>query len=275
MYLLTKAALNRIAVVLLIALFVVVGGVVAVTQLRSELLPNIDIPTVSVFTVYPGAAPDDVLRDVTQPLERAVAGTTGLKTTTSSSNDNVSIVSLEFEYGTDMEKAQQRVQDLVTRVTLPAQAQRPTVSRFNFSDIPAVAYTLNTSETGADALSNLRRDATAILLPELQSIDGVNSVSVGGGSNRQVIITLDEKKLAEHGLTASQVTGVLQANNITFPSGTIVSEGQSVPVVVGHEFTSLEDLRTIVVGMQMPAGAGGAGEYPGAAGGAAGGPATG
>ena len=170
MHLITKAALNRIAVVLLIAVFILVGGVVAATQLKSELLPNIDIPTVSVFTVYPGAAPDDVLRDVTQPIERAVAGTQSLKTTDSTSNDNVSIVTFQFEYGTDMEKAQQRVQDLVNRVTLPAQAQRPTVSRFNFSDIPMVAYSLNTNETGPDALSNLRRNANEILVPELQSI---------------------------------------------------------------------------------------------------------
>ena len=92
--------------------------------------------------------------------------------------------------------------------------------------------------------------------PELQGISGVNSVSISGGSNKQVIITLDTKKLAAKGLTAAQVTGVLQANNITFPTGTIVTGGQSVPVVVGHEFNSVDDLRKVVVGMQMPAGMG-------------------
>jgi HAE1 family hydrophobic/amphiphilic exporter-1 len=243
MHLLTKAALSRIAIVLMLAVFVIAGGIYSAGQLKSELLPSIDIPSVTVITVYPGAAPDDVLRDVTEPLERALAGTENLKTTNSTSNDNISIVTLQYEYGTDMEKAQQRVQDLVNRVTLPAQVQRPTVSRFNFSDIPLAAYTLNTSDTSADALSNLRRTANEQVVPELQGIPGVNSVTVSGGSNKQVIITLDAKKLAEKGLTAAQVTGVLQANNVTFPAGTIVNGGQSVPVVVGHEFNSVDDLR--------------------------------
>ncbi len=255
MYLLTRAALSRIAVVLMIALFVVVGGVVATTRLKSELLPNIDFPTLTVFTVYPGAAPDDVLRDVTQPIERAVAGTAGLKTTSSTSNDNLSVVSLEYEYGTDMEKAQQRVQDLVNAVSLPAQVQSPTVSRFNLTDIPLVVYSLNTDSTSDTALSDLHKRATDVLLPELQSLPGINSASLGGGATREVIITLDAKKLTQKGLTASQVTGVLQANNIAFPSGTIVTAGQSVPVVVSHQITSIDDLRNMVVGMQMPAGA--------------------
>jgi HAE1 family hydrophobic/amphiphilic exporter-1 len=267
MHLLTKGALSRIAIVLLVAVFVIAGGIYSATQLTSELLPSIDIPSVTVITIYPGAAPDDVLRDVTEPLERALAGTENLKTTNSTSNDNISIVTLQYEYGTDMEKAQQRVQDLVNRVTLPTQVQRPTVSRFNFSDIPLAAYTLNTSDTSPDALSNLRRTANEQIVPELQGIPGVNSVTVSGGSNKQVIITLDAKKLAEKGLTASQVTGVLQANNVSFPAGTIVTGGQSVPVVVGHEFNSVDDLRKVVVGMQMPAGMG----APGAAGSPAGG----
>ena len=174
------------AIILLLAVFVIFGGAFSATQLKSELLPNIDFPAVTVFTVYPGAAPDDVLRDVTQPIERAVAGSANLKTTSSTSNDNVSIVSLEFEYGTDMEKAQQRIQEAVNRVTLPAQAQKPNVGRFNFSDIPMAAYALNTSETGPDALSNLRRLAAEQLVPELQSINGVNSVALSGGATEQV-----------------------------------------------------------------------------------------
>ncbi|HUS17560.1 MAG TPA: efflux RND transporter permease subunit [Chloroflexia bacterium] len=275
MHVLTRAALNRVAVVLLLAAFVVVGGVFSATQLKSELLPNIDIPTVTVFTVYPGAAPDDVLRDVTQPIERAVAGTASLKSTNSTSNDNISIVSLTYEYGTDMEKTQQSVEDLVNRVTLPTQVQRPTVGRFNFGDIPMVVYTLNTNESGADALSNLRRKATDVVLPEIQAIPGVNSASISGGSNKQILITLDEKKLAAKGLTAAQITGILQANNISFPTGTVVDNGQSIPVVVSHEFTSLDDLRKLVVGIEMPAGTGapsGLGGAPAGAGGPGGAP---
>ena len=256
MHFITKGALNRIAVVLLLAVFVIVGGIVAATGLKSELLPNIDIPSITVFTVYPGASPDDVLRDVTTPIERAVAGTENLKSTNSTSNDSVSFVTLSYQYGTNMEKAQQKVQEIVNRLTLPSQLpQKPTVGRFNFSDIPLVAYTINTTDTGPDALSTLRRQVSEGVLPELQGVAGVNSASISGGADKRILITLDEKKLAEKGLTAAQVQGVLQANNVNFPVGTIVNAGQSVPVVVNHEFTSVDDLRKIVVGMQLPAGA--------------------
>src|SRR5688572_13494679 len=145
MHFITRTALNKIAIVLLLAFFVIVGGIVSARQLKSELLPSMDFPMITVFTVYPGAAPDEVLRDVTEPIERAVAGTENLKSTSSTSNDSVSVLTLEYEYGTDMEKTQQRVQDLVNRLTLPQQVQRPTVGRFNFGDIPLAAYTLNTS----------------------------------------------------------------------------------------------------------------------------------
>ncbi|MEO5952100.1 MAG: efflux RND transporter permease subunit, partial [Chloroflexia bacterium] len=245
-------------------------------KLKSELLPDIALPVVSVVSVYPGAAPDDVRRDVTEPVEKALAGTSNLKNLTSTSNDSVSFISAEYEYGTDMEKTEKEVQDLVNNLTLPSQVQRPTVGRFSFQDIPVIAYTVNTSEKGDDALANLRRVLEDKLAPELKAIQGVNSVTIAGGGTREVEITFSDTKLRDKKLTSSGVIGILQANNISFPTGEVVKDGLVVPVRVSNQFTSVDDLKNLVVkpavkgseGGSSGAATGGAPGAPGASGGA-------
>src|SRR3954447_287788 len=267
MQVLTRFSLRKAPIIIMLMLLIVAGGIISARQLKSELLPNIDFPTLSVVTIYPGAAPDDVRRDVTEPMEKVLAGTPNLKTLTSRSNDSVSFISAEYEFGTDMEKTQQSIQEAVNRLTLPTQVQRPTVDRFNFQDIPVLAYTINTNDTSPDALVNLRHNLDDILVPQIKSITGVNNVNVAGGGTKEVNITFDEKKLQEKGLTASAVTGVLQANNISFPTGDVVTNNQSIPVRVVNEFTTVESLRNLVVRPEIKcAAAGGATGATGATG---------
>lgn len=268
MHILTRFALRRASIIVMIMVLVLFGGVYSMFQLKSELLPNIDLPVVSVITIYPGAAPDDVRRDVTQPIEKIVAGSANLKSLNSTSSDSVSIVTAQYEYGTDTEKEQQNVQEALNSLSLPSQVQRPTAGRFNFQDIPILEYTVNTSSTDPNALTNLRSTVEDKIVPDLKSVSGVNSVRVAGGGTLEVQITFDSKKLQKAGLTASSVTGILQANNISFPTGQIVNNGESLPVRVIYQFGSLDDLRNVVVRPAIPAGTGSA---IGAAGSASGG----
>src|SRR3954468_2025040 len=186
MHLLTRFSLKRSSIIVMLMLLVVAGGVYSAGKLKSELLPNIDLPDVTVVAIYPGAAPDDVRRDVSEPIEKAIAGTANLKTLNSVSNDRVSFATAEYEYGTNMEKTQQAIQEAVNRLTLPQQVQRPTVGRFNFQDIPVLAYTINTNDTSPDALVNLRHNLDDILVPQIKSITGVNNVNVAGGGTKEV-----------------------------------------------------------------------------------------
>ncbi|HET6313013.1 MAG TPA: efflux RND transporter permease subunit, partial [Chloroflexia bacterium] len=273
---LTRFSLRKAPIIFMVMALIVFGGWTASQQLKSELLPNIDLPVLSVVTVYPGAAPDDVRRDVTEPLEKILAGSANLKSINSVSSDSVSFVTAQYQYGTNMEKTQQTIQEAANRLTLPAQVQRPNVGRFNFQDIPVVAFTINTQEGGEDALANLRREVEDKIVPELKAINGVNSVTVAGSGEKQVVITFDADKLRQNGLTASQITGVLQANNISFPTGQVVDNGQSIPVRVTNQFNAVEDLRDLVVRPAIPAQAGaGQGAGQGAAGQGAGGGAAG
>ncbi len=259
MHVITRFSLKRASVVIMLAVLVIASGLYSAGQLKSELLPDIALPVVSVISIYPGAAPDDVRRDVTEPIEKAIAGTPNLKNLNSTSNDSVSFVSAEYEYGTDMEKTEKTVEDLVNNLTLPSQVQNPTVGRFSFQDIPVLAYTVNTSEAGEDALANLRRALEDKLVPELKAIQGVNSVSLSGGGTREVQVTFSDKKLTDNGLTSSGVIGVLQANNISFPTGEVVKDGQTFPVRVTNQFTSVDDLKNVVVKPSVPKAATGTG----------------
>ena len=152
----TRFSLRRPSIVIMLMILVAIGGVVSMGALKSELLPNIEFPLISVVTVYPGAAPDDVRRDVTEPVEKIIAGTVNLKTLTSFSNDSISFVTAEYEFGTNMEKAQQTIQEALNRETFPTQVQRPMLSRSSFQDIPVIAYTVNTNDKSADGL-NIRQ----------------------------------------------------------------------------------------------------------------------
>ena len=161
--------------------------------------------------------------------------------------------------------------------------QRPTVGRFSFQDIPVLAYTINTQATGDNALSDLRRNLEDNLVPELKALPGVNSVSVMGGGTKQVQITYDQSKLDKYGLTASNINGILQANNISFPTGEVVNNGQSIPVRVDYQFNNISDLQNLVVMPAHPkaapsgsgAGAQGAQGAQGSQGGSAGGSTSG
>jgi HAE1 family hydrophobic/amphiphilic exporter-1 len=249
----------------MLAVFVIASGLYSMGQLKSELLPNIDLPSVSVVTVYAGAAPDDVRRDVTEPIEKALAGTANLKNITSTSNDSVSFVSAEYEYGTDMEKTQQTIQEQINNVTLPTQAQKPTVGRFSFQDIPVLAYTVNTNEGGEDALANLRRSLEDKVVPELKAITGVNSVTVAGGGTKEVQITFSEDKLSKNNLTSAAIISLLQANNISFPTGDVTNGGQSIPVRVTNQFATVDDLKNVVVrAATQPSASGAQGQGQGA-----------
>src|SRR5215212_4676204 len=201
MHILTRFSLNKIPIVVMLAVLAIIGGGVAATQLKSELLPDIAFPLVTVVGIYPGASPDDVRRDVSEPIEKVMAGTANLKTISSTSSDSVGFVTAQYEYGTDMDKTQQTLQDAINKITFPSQVQRPTVGRFSLNDVPVLAYSINTKDTSPDALYNLKQQVNQDIIPDLQAIPGVNRVVLAGGEDKGVLITFDQQALAKAGLS--------------------------------------------------------------------------
>ncbi|GAB3414866.1 efflux RND transporter permease subunit [Flindersiella endophytica] len=241
---LAKLSLANRSLVALASIAVVIFGFVATTSLKQELIPSLQLPMAVTMTTYPGASPEIVEREVTEPIESAISGVDGLEGTTSTSSNGMSVVTAEFTYGTDIGKAVQDLQQSVNRVQsqLPDDAD-PTVQAGSFDDIPIMALAAS-SDLDERELTQRLND---VAVPELQEISGVRDVQVSGARTEQVTIALDDAKLAKAGLTTSSISQALQANGVSIPGGNVTAGGKTFPVDVGAQFTSVQQLKDLRV----------------------------
>ncbi|BCL78353.1 hydrogenase expression protein [Ktedonobacteria bacterium brp13] len=264
---LSKISLANKSLVALVTIAILLLGGFVIPSLKQELFPSISLPTISVVAVYNGASPSIVERDVTNPLEQNLQGLQGLQTETSYSNEGVSLITLSFNYGTDINQATQTVSESLNKAqpSLPS-GVTPQVRSFSIADLPIIQLSVTSDQNQQDLATALNQD----VVPSLTAISGVGNVSVTGVTNQIVSINLDLNKLKADGISASQVEGALQANNISLPAGDVTtSNGQTVPIKVGNTLNSLSDLQNLIVGAK------GASAGAGAGAGAAGAGATG
>ena len=243
---LTKISLKNRSIVALLTVAIVFIGAFSVTSLRQELLPPLDFPTISVVAPYPGAAPTAVEDDVTAPLEASIEGVEDLETITSYSNGGLSIIQVEYAFGTDIDDARQELSESISGVQgeLPPDVD-PRVEAIDISALPVMQLAV-TSDRASKA--ELAEKLEARVIPELEEIEGVGGAEVTGVRDAVVDVTLDPGQLQEAGLGASQVSVALQANNVTLPAGAYSEEGKTFPIQVGNELTSVGDISNLVVG---------------------------
>jgi HAE1 family hydrophobic/amphiphilic exporter-1 len=241
----TGLSLRKRSVVLLAALLVGIMGAFGITRLQTELFPSLEFPVVAVITSYPGAPPDTVDTTITQPIENAVRTLPGIDTIQTTSSDGFSVVIAQFDFGAPMKDREQEALAAISSITLPEGAGRPDVQRINFNQFPIVQLAL----TGADGNAATLRDvALSQIVPVLSGVDGVNRVEVTGGADDVVRISLDPVAMADANLTPQTITGVLQANNLSVPAGAVQTGGATLPVRVGNQIASLDDIKALVVG---------------------------
>ncbi|MET9018715.1 efflux RND transporter permease subunit [Actinopolymorpha sp. NPDC004070] len=268
MFRLARLSLAYRSLVALVSVAILGFGLVATGALKQELIPSLEIPGAYISTVYPGASPEIVEREVTKPIESAVAGVDGLDKTTSTSSDGFSLVQADFTYGTDIGRAVQNIQQSINRLSaqLPSDVQ-PTVQAGSFNDLPVVLLAVSSDQSQQD----LARALDDRVVPELDKIADVRQVMVTGVRDRQVSVTVDEKKLADRRVSLQGVIGALQANGVDVPGGQFDSGDRSLSVSVGSPFTSVADIRNLPVlpggGVGGAAGGGGGAGGPAGAGG--------
>ena len=245
---------------------VLVVGFFAMTQLRQELMPSIEFPALTVFTIQPGASPADVERGVTRPLETSMKGLAGLKELDSYSNEGVSIIVALFDYGTDMAAMQAAAQQATQRVqaALPMGLQ-PQVKALNFGDFPIIQLAVSSPLPPEQIAALLQQKA----VPQLQQVPGVADVSLSGMQGSQLQIALKPLALVQYGVGVPAVISALTSANISMPAGTLSSDGETVPVRVTSEAVDIDALKALPVkagtGVMGTGGAGGAGA-PGSSG---------
>jgi hydrophobic/amphiphilic exporter-1 (mainly G- bacteria), HAE1 family len=239
---------NKLAV-WLITLIITAAGIYSGSKMNLETIPDITIPIVSVTTIYPGATPDQVVNELSEPLEKAVKSLNGVKSVSSTSYQNASSLQIEYSFGTDMKQAEDDVNAALNNVTLPEAAMDPSVGRININAFPILA--LSVSDSNAD-LEQLTVKVQDTLVPELEGIDGVSSVAVSGQKIEEVILTFDKEKLAANNLDENTVKQIVKSSDMTMPLGLFQFNGEEQSVVIDGNITTVEDLENMLIPV-MPA----------------------
>ena len=240
---LTKFSLKNIFVIFLIIVLIAAGGLYSAKTINMESMPNINIPVVTAVTIYPGASPEDVANDISRPIQKSVSGIKGVQDVRTTSNENVSIVIAQFDYSTDMDKAEKNVEDAVNKVKLPDNAKKPTISRISMGSAPVMTYSIESSKN----IDELTKTVNDKIEPKLSGISGVSSVDVEGTSKDDIYIKLDNDKLKENGLTISDVKTALQGNNISFPAGNVNIGDSTLPIQMTKKIYTVDDVKAMPI----------------------------
>ena len=243
---LTRLALRRSSVTILIMILVLAGGVYVYNTLERELFPEIEFPNITINTIYPSANPETVARDVSEPIEEAISNIDGLREIESSSSQNISLVLATFEFGEDMEEAERTIESSINGIQFPAEVQGPFVSRINNNTFPVIQLTV----IGDRDIPSMQRILNDAVVPRLEQVEGVFSVTLVGQVAEQVTVTVDTDKLEDLGLSMFQVSQAISNNNSSFPAGNIDQNGATFPVRTTHELGSLEEIRNLTIGYE-------------------------
>jgi len=225
---------------------VIIFGLFSLKNLAVDQYPDIEVPYISVITTYQGANAADIETNITRVLEDNLNTVNNLKKMTSKSSDNVSTVSLEFEYGSDLTEAANDVRDVVSRTQsmLPDDVDYPTVFKFSSSMIPVMMLAV-TAEESYPALNKILDEK---LVNVLNRVDGVGSVAIIGVPEREVQVNVDPRKLDAFGLSVEQLGQIIGAENVNVPAGTMDIGNQTFNIKADGEFADSErDLRNVVI----------------------------
>ena len=250
---LIEFATRRRVTVAMVTVTLVLFGLISLSSLRVELLPDLSYPTLTVRTDYEGAAPAEVETLISQPAEEALGVVKGLRKLKSISRTGQSDVVLEFAWGTDMQQAGLDVRDKMETLQLPLDAKPPVLLRFNPSTQPIMRLALSsTQETGDEAdavrrLMELRRYADEDLKRKLEPVPGVAAVKVGGGLEDEIQVEIDQRKLAQLGLSLDSVIQRLAQENVNLSGGRLEEGSQRYLVRTVNQFADIEQMREMLL----------------------------
>ncbi|MBP7461830.1 MAG: efflux RND transporter permease subunit [Candidatus Delongbacteria bacterium] len=237
---LSKLSINRpIMISMLLIVFVLFGGL-AYTNLPLNLMPQIDIPYVTVQTVYPGSGPKEIDTQINKRMEDVIATISKVKMMRSYAMDNASVIIIEFDIDKDVDVAAQEVRDKVNTIQsdLPEDAELPVIEKLDFASFPIVDVIL----TGPVSMRDLYEIADKQLKDRFSQLDGVAKVDIVGGEEREIQVNLDSRTVFQHQLSLPQISQILAGQNLDMPGGSYIQGSQEYSVRLKGYF---DDLTTI------------------------------
>ncbi len=242
-----EASVNRKITVLMLTLIVCLFGIISFVRIGIDMMPELEYPFVSVVTTYEGVASEDIENLITKPIEEAVSTVKKVKVVRSISKEGVSIVMVEFEWGTLLDFAAQDVRDKISWLTdyMPEDADTPLVVKFNMSDSPILFYGV----TGMEDTIKLRQYLKDNVKSRIERLDGVASCWIAGGLEREINVFVDRDRLRAYNLSLSQVIATLRRENLNVSAGHVTKGYTEYLVRAMGEYKSLEPIADTIVGM--------------------------
>ncbi len=245
MFRLAKLSLANRALIALITVFASVFGVITMSSLKQELIPSIEFPQITVISSMPGASPEVVDKQISAPLETALNGVEGLESTSSTSRNGVSQITLAFTYGTNLDRARNQIDRAISNAkqALPKDVQ-PQAIAGSISDFPIVFLAVSSDKP----LSELNADLARLSVPRLQKIDGVRGADVTGGATKHIRILPRPQDLAASGASIQSISEALKNNGALVPAGTIEEQGKTLSLQIGSPVDSLDAIKALPLG---------------------------
>jgi HAE1 family hydrophobic/amphiphilic exporter-1 len=245
MFRLAQLSLANRALIALITVFASVFGVITMSSLKQELIPSIEFPQITVLTPMPGASPEVVDKQVSAPLETALNGVEGLESTSSTSRNGTSQITMVFTYGTNLDRARNQIDRAISNAkrSLPADVQ-PQAFAGSISDFPIVFLAVSSEKP----LSELNADLQRLSVPRLQKIDGVRGADVTGGATQHIEVLPRPEAMAASGATIESIRNALGNNGSLIPAGTIEEQGKTLSLQIGSPVDSLDTIRSLPLG---------------------------
>ncbi|MBR0533412.1 MAG: efflux RND transporter permease subunit [Bacteroidales bacterium] len=247
-----KKAIDKPVTTLLIFVAVIVLGLYAFRQLPIDQFPEMDPPYITVMTTYPGASASEIETNVTRLVENSLNSVDHLKEMTSTSRDNMSMVMLELEWGTDIDEVMNDVRSFVDMLkdALPSGCTNPYLFKFSSSAMPIIQYAV----TAKESYSGLEKILNDDVIPQLNRVDGIGNISVSGAPDRYVYVDIDQNKLDAFGIPLESVSSAITSNNLNLSSGLIKMDKEQYNLEVRSEFVESSEIENVVV-TTTPAGA--------------------
>ena len=239
---LTKSVLKRPVTVVMVILCLIVFGLQSVLGSKLELMPSMDMPVLIVYSVYPGASPEDVNDLVSTKIEDEIGSLSGVDTIQSRSMENVSLVIIQYDYGKDIDEAYDDLKKKMDAIEgdLPDDCNAPVIMELNIDEMDTVSLAVNNK-----AQSDLYNYVNNKIVPEFEKITTVTDVSISGGQKEYIQVELIPEKLEQYHLTLASVASSIGSADFTYPSGDTIVGGQKLSVSAGTEYDTEELLKTI------------------------------
>lgn len=242
---LTKISVKRPLTMIMVFCVIVVFGAMGYAKMPVNLMPDIDMPVATIMTTWGGASAEDVENQVTEIIEEAVSGISGVDSITTISAESMSAVMLMFDYDVDILQAMSSIRDKVALVTssLPDSVSDPTISQVDIN-AAAISTLVVTSDKDSRATMSYAED---IVVPALEQISGVTSADISGGSIAKITVRANQSAMNHYGVTLSTLSSIISSGNMTFPYGTVTEGDSQFTLRTFEELTSVEDIEQLQV----------------------------